>query len=160
MSGIPCLAAPVFHDGRVYIASGQTPEHGEGPGRLVCIDPSKNGDISSELAVDAEGDPLPHRRIQAVDPAQGERVIANPNSGLVWDYTKFDRDGNGWCFPRRPKSDELMTRPRKEYKLGEAKGVVTIKCPSFLASPTVLPYIDNDPDIADEGSPGDTRGTE
>ncbi len=89
------LAAPVFHDGRVYIASGHTPEHGEGPGRLVCIDPSKNGDISSELAVDADGNPLPQRRIQAVDPAQGERAIANPNSGLVWEYRTFDRDGNG-----------------------------------------------------------------
>jgi outer membrane protein assembly factor BamB len=89
------LAAPVFHDGRIYIASGHTPEHGEGPGRLVCIDPTQNGDISSELAVDADGNPLPQRRIQAVDPAQGERAVANPNSGLVWEYTKFDRDGNG-----------------------------------------------------------------
>ena len=86
---------PVFHDGRVYFASGQTSEVAEGPGRLVCIDPTKIGDISSELAVDADGNPLPQRRIQAVDPAQGERAIANPNSGLVWEYTTFDRDGDG-----------------------------------------------------------------
>ena len=92
------MGAPVFHDGHVYIASGQTPEVAEGqnqPGRLVCIDPTKIGDISSELAVDADGNPLPQRRIQAVDPAQGERAIANPNSGLVWEYTTFDRDGDG-----------------------------------------------------------------
>ena len=99
--GGPCdnfmgaLGAPVFHDGHVYIALGQTPEVAEGPGRLVCIDPTKIGDISSELAVDADGNPLPQRRIQAVDPAQGERAIANPNSGLVWEYTTFDRDGDG-----------------------------------------------------------------
>jgi len=89
------MAAPVFHDGHVYIASGQTPEVGEGAGRLVCIDPTRTGDISSELAVDAYGNSLPHRRLQAVDPSQSERVIANPNSGLVWQYTKFDRNGDG-----------------------------------------------------------------
>ena len=39
-------ATPVFYKNRVYIASGQDPEHGEGVGRLVCIDPSKSGDIT------------------------------------------------------------------------------------------------------------------
>ncbi len=89
------MVAPVFHAGHIYIAPGHTPEQGEGPGRLVCIDPSKNGDISSELAVDADGNLLPQRRMQAVDPAQGERAIANPNSGLIWEYAQQDRDGNG-----------------------------------------------------------------
>jgi outer membrane protein assembly factor BamB len=89
------VGAPVLHDGRVYIASGKTPEHGGGPGRLVCIDPTKNGDISSELAFDSQGNPLAQRRIQAVDPAQGERAIANPNSGLIWEYTQRDRNGDG-----------------------------------------------------------------
>jgi outer membrane protein assembly factor BamB len=39
-------STPVFYKDRVYVASGQDPEHGEGVGRLVCIDPSKTGDIS------------------------------------------------------------------------------------------------------------------
>jgi outer membrane protein assembly factor BamB len=89
------MGAPVFHDSRVFIAPGHTPEHGEGVGRLVCIDPARKGDISSELAVDADGNPLPHRRQQAVDPTKGERAIANPNSGLIWEYVQQDRDGNG-----------------------------------------------------------------
>jgi outer membrane protein assembly factor BamB len=80
-------------------------EHGEGPGRLCCIDPRGTGDISAELAVDAEGNFIPHRRFQAVDPDQGERAIPNPNSGLVWEYTEQDRNGDG-----RVKFDERFHR--------------------------------------------------
>jgi outer membrane protein assembly factor BamB len=80
------LATPVLHDGRIYIASGQYPEHGDGPGRLCCIDPTKTGDNSSELAVDADGNGIPHRRLQAVDATKGERAVRNPNSGLVWEF--------------------------------------------------------------------------
>jgi len=39
-------STPVFYKNRVYVASGQDPEHGEGVGRLVCIDPTKVGDIT------------------------------------------------------------------------------------------------------------------
>lgn len=63
------LATPVYYEGRVYIASGRHFEDGEGVGRLVCIDPTKTGDVSSELALDAAGQPLPDRREQAVDSA-------------------------------------------------------------------------------------------
>lgn len=39
-------ATPVFYKNRVYVASGQDPEHGEGHGRLICIDATKTGDIT------------------------------------------------------------------------------------------------------------------
>jgi len=89
------LATPVFCKGRVYIGGGQVLEHGEGPGRLVCIDPRRTGDISSELAVDANRRALPHRRYQAVLRKQGEKVIPNPNSGLIWEYSGVDQNENG-----------------------------------------------------------------
>lgn len=41
-------ATPVFYNNRVYIAHGQDPEHGEGHGRLLCIDPTLEGDITQE----------------------------------------------------------------------------------------------------------------
>lgn len=53
------LATPVFYDGLVYVGVGANPEHGEGSGRLWCLDPNKRGDVSSELAVDAKDQPLP-----------------------------------------------------------------------------------------------------
>jgi outer membrane protein assembly factor BamB len=90
------LATPVFYDGRVYIANGQGPDHGEGVGRLCCIDPTKSGDISSELAVDANGQILNlseslDRREQVLK--KDERAIVNPNSGLVWEFGGIDQDG-------------------------------------------------------------------
>ncbi len=80
------LGSAVVYEDRVYIASGRDAEQGEGPGRLVCIDPTKRGDVSSELAVDAEGRPLPRRRRQAVDSKAGEKAVPNPNSALVWEF--------------------------------------------------------------------------
>lgn len=40
------ISTPVFYNNRVYTAIGQDPEHGDGVGNLVCVDPTKSGDIS------------------------------------------------------------------------------------------------------------------
>ena len=45
------IATPVCADGRVYIAVGQDPEHGEGPGHLYAIDASKTGDVTDSAKV-------------------------------------------------------------------------------------------------------------
>jgi len=87
-------ATPAFYKGRVYIGSGHVGGY-EGPGRLVCIDPTKTGDISSEMAVDAKGRPLPQRRFQAVVRKNGEKAICNPNSGLIWEFTTSYQKKNG-----------------------------------------------------------------
>ncbi len=89
------IATPVVYHNRVYIAVGQDPEQGEGIGHLWCIDPTKQGDVSPELAVDAQGRPLPPRRVQAVNPAAGEKAVPNPNSALVWHYSGADENGDG-----------------------------------------------------------------
>jgi len=81
------LATPVLYEDRIYIGSGRQASKAAGPGRLVCLDSTKAGDISHELAVDRKGNPLPHRRLQAVDRQKGEEAVANPNSGLVWEFT-------------------------------------------------------------------------
>jgi outer membrane protein assembly factor BamB len=39
-------STPVFYKNRIYVATGQDPEHGEGVGHLVCLDATKTGDIS------------------------------------------------------------------------------------------------------------------
>jgi WD40 repeat protein len=89
------LANAVVYEERVYIGSGRDIEQGDGPGRLVCIDPTKRGDVSSELAVDANNQPLPRRRLQAVNLQAGEIAIPNPNSALVWDFSSASANPKG-----------------------------------------------------------------
>jgi outer membrane protein assembly factor BamB len=89
------IGTPVIYDNKVYIGVGEDPEHGEGNGHLWCIDPTKDGDVSAELAVDKDGKPLPNRRLQAVDEKAGEKAIPNPNSAAVWHYVGFDKNKNG-----------------------------------------------------------------
>lgn len=40
------ISTPIIANNRVYIANGQDPEHGEGPGHLYCIDATKRGNIT------------------------------------------------------------------------------------------------------------------
>ena len=89
------IASPVIAGGRVYIATGQDPEYGEGQGHLWCIDPTKRGDVSPELVLDEQGKPVPPRRIQNLDKEAGERLVPNPSSAALWHYTGHDANGDG-----------------------------------------------------------------
>jgi outer membrane protein assembly factor BamB len=91
------IATPVIYEGLVYVAVGQDPEHGEGEGHVWCIDPTLRGDVSPQLAVHVNDRTkiIPHRRLQAVDEAEGEIAIDNPNSAVIWHYSKFDQNGDG-----------------------------------------------------------------
>jgi outer membrane protein assembly factor BamB len=92
------ITIPVIYDNKVYVATGQDVEHGEGAGRLWCIDPTKKldgSDVSPTLAIDAAGRPIPHKRLQAVNPNSGESARPNANSAVVWHYDGFDLDGDG-----------------------------------------------------------------
>ncbi len=40
------IATPVFQENRIFLATGQDPEQGEGIGHMYCIDPSGKGDIT------------------------------------------------------------------------------------------------------------------
>ncbi len=57
------IGTPVVYDGLVYVGVGEDPEHGEGVGHLWCIDPTKRGDVSPELAFNVKdpkhADPAP-----------------------------------------------------------------------------------------------------
>jgi outer membrane protein assembly factor BamB len=91
------IGTPVIYKDRVYMAVGQDPEHGEGIGHLWCIDPTKRGDVSGELAFNAKdpNTPIPHKRLQAVVKDEGDFARPNPNSAVVWHYSTYDVNGNG-----------------------------------------------------------------
>ena len=107
------IATPVVQGTRVYIATGQDPESGSGPGILWCLDPtgsvgvppapgfadvsSANGeecgrdarapmDLSEHLVLDVEDKAVPPGRTQAIDESQGEKLVANPDSAVIWSY--------------------------------------------------------------------------
>lgn len=66
------IGTPVIHDNKVYIGTGQDPEHFEGIGHFYCIDPTKEGDVSPDLVTDATVDP--------------PKTKPNPNSAVIWHY--------------------------------------------------------------------------
>jgi outer membrane protein assembly factor BamB len=66
------IGTPVVHNDKVYIGTGQDPEHFEGIGHFWCIEPgNKSGDISPELVVETKDPPV---------------TKPNPNSAVVWHY--------------------------------------------------------------------------
>jgi outer membrane protein assembly factor BamB len=90
------IGTPVVYDGRVYVAVGEDPEHGEGVGHLWCIDPTKRGDVSPELAFNSKdpSKPIAHKRLQAVVPEEGDLARPNPNSAAIWHYSEVDQNGD------------------------------------------------------------------
>ncbi len=91
------IGTPVIYDGRVYVAVGEDPEHGEGTGHLWCIDPTKRGDVSPELAYNSAdpSKPIAPKRLQAVEPEKGDFARPNPNSAAIWHYSTVDENGDG-----------------------------------------------------------------
>ncbi len=70
-------STPVFYKGRVYVASGQDPEHGEGVGRLVCIDPTRKGDVTKDGIVWEYRGVKRSISTVSIDPATGLLFIAD-----------------------------------------------------------------------------------
>ncbi|MCE9532143.1 MAG: PQQ-binding-like beta-propeller repeat protein [Planctomycetes bacterium] len=67
------IGTPVIYNDKIYIGTGQDPEHFEGIGHFWCIDVvGKKGDISPDLVTDATVDP--------------PKTKPNPNTAVVWHY--------------------------------------------------------------------------
>lgn len=90
------IGTPVVYNKLVYLAVGEDPEHGEGPGHLWCIDPNKRGDVSPELVFNSKNPsvPIAHKRLQACEKEKGDFTKENPNSAALWHYTSFDANNN------------------------------------------------------------------
>ena len=90
-------STPVFYKNRVYVPIGQDPEHGEGVGRLVCVDATKTGLIWDFREI--------HRSISTVsiDPTNGLLFVAD-FSGFVFcldaetgkKYWEYDTKAHIW----------------------------------------------------------------
>ena len=90
----PCIVDWGNGEQCMYIANGQDPEHGEGRGHLYCVDITKEGDISSELEVDEKPEVMVEKGPLAIR-GEARKGIPNPNSGIIWEYEKFDLNHDG-----------------------------------------------------------------
>ncbi len=75
-------ATPVFYRNRVYVAIGQDPEHGEGVGRLACIDATGSGDVTGTATVWSYQGIQRSLSTVSIDPATGLLFVAD-FSGFV-----------------------------------------------------------------------------
>jgi outer membrane protein assembly factor BamB len=101
------VGRPTVHGDQVLVVVGDSPESGEGPGRLWCIDATRRGDLSPEQVFN-RADPereIPHKRRLACDEAAGDFTRPNPNEGVIWSHQSFDLDGDG-----KLKFDESIHR--------------------------------------------------
>ncbi len=97
------VATPVFYKDKVYVLTGQDPEHGEGLGMLSCIDPSKEGDISGKAEWTFKGIERSMTTPAIVDDLlytadyRGFAYCFDANTGeKYWEYDTF---GHIWGSP-------------------------------------------------------------
>jgi outer membrane protein assembly factor BamB len=91
------LATPVVHNGRVYIGTGQDPEHSTGIAKLWCVDLKKAVELGAKAR---DRDVSPDVLLLANKKADGaEEFVLRPNpaSALVW---VFGGDENRKWAPR------------------------------------------------------------
>ena len=80
------IATPVYYKDKIFVAVGQDPEHGEGVGRLMCIDPKGlKGDASKTPGALVWDFKEIHRSIStvAIDPAN-DLLFTGDYSGFVF----------------------------------------------------------------------------
>ena len=91
------IGTPVIYKNRVYIGVGQEWEHRTGVGHFWCIDMTKRGDVSPELRDNANG-----------------KIVANPESALVWHYGGAINDS------------DVLRKLRRNYYFGRTMSTAAI----------------------------------
>jgi outer membrane protein assembly factor BamB len=98
------LATPVFHEGRVYVTIGQSPQHGPGQGLLSCVDAATGNeiwasrDVDRSLATVSIADGLLFvddysGRLHCFDAATGRRYWVHELEGRAWSASTLVADG-------------------------------------------------------------------
>lgn len=102
----PYITMPVIYEGGVYVATGQDCEHGEGPGMLWCLDPTRHmdgSDVSLESVLGRSG----HVMSPTEDRSSflEDSIVPNPKSAVIWKFAGRDLNDDG-----KLKYDERINR--------------------------------------------------
>jgi len=138
------IATTIIHDGLVYAIIGQDPEHGDGVGRLSCIDPSLTGDISDKavwtyetigrslstpsitnglvFAAEYDGD------IHCVDAKTGEPYWVHETGSRVWASTLV---ADGKVFLGTEDGEVVILAASKEKQL---LGTIELHAPIYSSA--------------------------
>ncbi len=125
------IGTPVIWEGKVYSVIGQDPEHGDGVGRLVCIDPTQRGDISETGVVwDYRGigrsmstvsikDGLIFvaeyaGKLHCLDARTGEKLWMHDTRSRIWGSTLA---ADGKVFLGTEEGDLHIVRASREYEV-------------------------------------------
>ena len=91
----PYVTMPVIYEGRVYVATGQDSDYGEGPGMVWCIDPTKytdGSDVSLESVKGRTGHILNRKEGQGFPTTS---IMPNPKSAVIWRFAGKDVSNGG-----------------------------------------------------------------
>ena len=121
------ISLPVLHDNKVYVTTGQDPEHGEGTGCIWCIDATRKldgSDVSPHKVVDRQGKVIPHRRITNYRPwtethMWSGNVAPQLDQGVISDYVLRGLTSAG--IPAREMTVKSVV-PGAEWELSVGTG--------------------------------------
>ena len=89
----PIIASPVFADGRVFIAMGRDPSHGNGPSLLHAVSPNGQGDVTDSRRLWTSrdigrvvGTPIVKDGLLYVGDLGGTCIAWTPPPALVWKH--------------------------------------------------------------------------
>ena len=122
------IATPVLYNNRLYCSIGQDPEHGDGVGRLSCIDANsgevlwKNTDIGRTISTPSIGDGLIYQAeyagiLHCLDAETGEVYWTHDSYSRIWGSTLLV---DGKVLLGNEDGDLLIFEHGKEYAEPEA----------------------------------------
>ncbi len=136
------IGTPVFHNGRIYVAIGQSPIHGEGQGRLSCVDAATgapvwgSGLVERSMATPSIADGLLFiddwsGNLHCFDADTGERYWSHELGAGAWTCSTFVGDGKVYAGTETGVLWVLAA--------GKEKKVLSkTRFPTHLATPTAV----------------------
>jgi len=129
------IGTTVLHNNRVYAVIGQDPEHGDGVGRMNCIDPTKTGDqsgkpiwtfndigrsistpsIANGLIFQAEY----NGKLHCLDAETGKQLWVHETNSRIWGSTLV-ADGKVY-LPTEDGTLHILAATREKKVLGTAE---------------------------------------